>query len=59
VLNVSLTVDAPKPLDVRSVVNNVSELYDIPAKTAYPGMTVANVDNGNIYMLVDKSKINE
>lgn len=59
VLNVSLTVDAPKPLDVRSVVDNVSELYDIPAKTAYPGMTVANVDNGNIYMLVDKSKINE
>lgn len=59
ILNVALTVDAPKPLDVRSVVNNISELYDIPAKTAYPGMTVANIDNGNIYMLVDKSKINE
>lgn len=59
ILNVSLTVDTPKPLDTRSVVNNISELYNLPAKTAYPGMTVANIDNGNIYMLVDKSKINE
>lgn len=59
VLNVSLTVDTAKPLDSRSVVNNISELYTLPEKTAYPGMTVANIDNGNIYMLVDKSKIGE
>lgn len=59
VLNVSLTVDTAKPLDSRSVVNNASELYTLPEKTAYPGMTVANIDNGNIYMLVDKSKIGE
>lgn len=58
-LGVSLTVNTPKPLDSRSVVNNLSELYSVPAATAYQGMTVSNVANGNIYMLVDKSKINE
>lgn len=58
-LGMSLTVKTPKPLDSRSVVNNLQELYTIPSNTAYQGMTVANIDNGNIYMLVDKSKINE
>jgi len=46
-------------LDNRTVVNNIYELYSIPSTYAYVGMTVANVDNGNIYMLVDKSKINQ
>lgn len=59
VMYASLTINTPKPLDSRSVVDNISELYDIPPETAYPGMTVANIDNGNIYMLVDKLKINE
>ena len=59
ILGVSLTVNTPKPLDSRSVVENLSELYTIPENTAYRGMTVANIDNGNIYMLVDKSKIKE
>lgn len=59
ILGVSLTVDTPKPLDSRSVVNNIHELYSIPEKTAYRGMTVANIDNGNLYMLVDKDKITE
>lgn len=58
-LGVSLTVNTPKPLDSRSVVDNLSQLYSIPENTAYQGMTVANIANGNIYMLVDKSKINE
>lgn len=57
VLGVSLTVEAPKPLDNRTVVDSVSELYSIPKNVAYQGMTVSNVGNGNIYMLVDKSKI--
>lgn len=57
VLGVSLTVEAPKPLDNRTVVDSVSELYSIPKNVAYQGMTVANIDNGNIYMLIDKSKI--
>lgn len=59
ILGVSLTVEAPKPLDSRSVVNNLEDLYSIPEKYAYQGMTVANIDNGNIYMLLDKSKISE
>lgn len=59
ILNASLTVQVPKPLDNRTVVNNLQELYSIPAAYAYLGMTVANIDNGNIYMLVDKSKINQ
>lgn len=59
VLGLSLTVNAPKPLDSRTVVDNLQQLYDIPSATAYQGMTVANIANGNIYMLVDKSKMNE
>lgn len=58
-LNASFTVQVPKPLDNRTVVNNIYELYSIPSTYAYVGMTVANVDNGNIYMLVDKSKISQ
>ena len=59
IINASFTVQVPKPLDSRTVVSNITELYSIPSKYAYPGMTVANIDNGNIYMLVDKSKINQ
>ena len=59
ILGASLTVNVPKPLDSRTVVDNLHQLYDIPAASAYQGMTVANIANGNIYMLVDKSKINE
>ena len=59
ILNASFTVQVPKPLDNRTVVNNITELYSIPSTYAYQGMTVANIDNGNIYMLVDKSKINQ
>ena len=59
ILNASFTVQVPKPLDNRSVVNNITELYNTPSTYAYLGMTVANIDNGNIYMLVDKSKINQ
>lgn len=58
-LGVALTVETPKPLDNRTVVNNLDELYSIPEKYAYQGMTVANIDNGNIYMLIDKYKIKQ
>ena len=57
-LGVALTVETPKPLDNRTVVDNLDQLYSIPEKYAYQGMTVSNIDNGNIYMLIDKSKIN-
>ena len=59
IINASFTVQVPKPLDSRTVVNNITELYSIPSTYAYQGMTVANIDNGNIYMLVDKSKIDQ
>ena len=52
VLGASLTVNSKKPLDSRSVVANTQELYTIPKNTAYKGMTVANIANGNLYMLV-------
>ena len=58
-LGVSLTVQTPKPLDSRTVVNSIEDLYTIPERYAYQGMTVSNVGNGNIYMLVDKAKITE
>lgn len=58
VLGVSLNVNTPKPLDIRAVVNSTADLYSIPESTAYKGMTVANIADGNIYMLVDKTNIN-
>ena len=59
VINASLTVDTPKPLDSRTVVEDLTELYNIPEKSAYQGMTVANINDGNLYMLIDKNKIAE
>lgn len=58
-LGVSLTVESPKPLDSRSVVNTIDDLYTIPEKIAYEGMTVSNKQNGNIYMLIDKANIGD
>lgn len=57
VLGVSLNVNTPKPLDIRAVVSSTQDLYSIPESTAYVGMTVANIADGNIYMLIDKSNI--
>lgn len=57
VLEVSLSVETPKPLDSRSVVNSIEDLYTIPEKISYEGMTVSNKQNGNIYMLIDKNHI--
>ena len=58
-VGVSFNVNTPTPLDIRTVVDSIQELYQIPEQTAYQGMTVANIADGNIYMLVDKSKIKE
>lgn len=57
ILGISLTVDTPQPLDTRTVVNNTKDLYEVPASQAYRGMTISNLEDGNIYMLVDKNKI--
>jgi nucleoside-diphosphate-sugar epimerase len=59
VLGVSLNVQTPKPLDVRTVVRNTEDLFTISPTNAYQGMTVAVVSTGNLYMLIDKNKINE
>jgi hypothetical protein len=34
-------------------------LYSISETSAYQGMTVANINDGNLYMLIDKNKIRE
>ena len=57
-LGVSFSVKTPKPLDNRTVVNNTTELYSIPSDIAYEGMSVSNLEDGYIYMLVDKTNIN-
>jgi len=59
ILGVGLTVQTPKPLDNRTVVNTQDDLYKIPAKYAYNGMSVANAANGNIYVLIDRNNISE
>lgn len=57
ILGVSLSIETPKPLDTRTVVNNTKDLYDVPTNQAYRGMTVSNLEDGNIYMLIDENKI--
>lgn len=58
-LGVSLNVETNKPLDIRTVVDSIEDLYTIPEQYAYEGMTVANIANGNIYMLIDKAHIGD
>lgn len=53
-----LEVQTGIPLDIRTVVNSTQDLYNISPETAYKGMTVANIADGNIYMLIDLSNIN-
>ena len=57
ILGVALSVETPKPLDTRTVVNTTKDLYDVPASQAYRGMTISNLEDGNIYMLIDEKKI--
>lgn len=58
-LGVSLTMQTPKPLDTRLVVDTRNDLYTIPAKYAYNGMAVVCIADGNIYTLLDKNHITE
>jgi hypothetical protein len=46
-------------LDTRAVVTDLENLYNLPKETAYQGMTVANINDGNIYMLIDTEKMHE
>ena len=56
-LRTSFEIMVPQPLDNRTVVDSEQDLYTLPRSSAYRGMTVANPDNGNIYMLLDPSQI--
>lgn len=55
----SFEVTTGVPLDIRTVVKSTEELYKLSPDTAYVGMTVANAGDGNIYMLMDISRISE
>lgn len=57
VLKGNLLVKSKKPLDSRSIVQNVNELYDIDVSTAYEGMPVVSIDDATIYLLIDESNI--
>jgi hypothetical protein len=46
-----------KPLDTRTVVDATKDLYEVPVDQAYRGMTISNLEDGNIYMLIDENKI--
>ena len=59
ILGISLTVDTPQPLDTRTVVSATKDLYEVPKGQAYRGMTISNLEDGNIYMLIDENKINK
>lgn len=56
-LGVSFTVQTSKPLDSRSVVSKIEDLYTINPKYAYEGMSVTCLENGIVYTLIDKNKI--
>lgn len=57
ILKGNLLVKSKKPLDSRSIVQNVNELYDIDVSTAYEGMPVVSIDEATIYLLIDESNI--
>lgn len=57
ILKGNLLVKSKKPLDSRSIVQNVNELYDIDVSTAYEGMPVVSIDDVTIYLLIDESNI--
>lgn len=57
ILKGSLSVNTPKPLDERNVVQNTTELLTIDSTYAYNGMAVVSIDEASIYILLDKTNI--
>lgn len=57
ILKGSLSVNTPKPLDERNVVQNTTELLTIDSTYAYNGMAVVSIDEASIYVLLDKTNI--
>lgn len=57
ILKGNLSVATDKPLDERSVVQNITELLTIDSTYAYNGMPVVSIDNESVYILLDKTNI--
>lgn len=53
----NLNVSTNKPLDARSVVQSLSDLYGISDKVAYIGMCIVVIDEEAIYMLKNLTNI--
>lgn len=53
----TFSINAKKPLDDRSIVQNINELYTVDAKYAYKGMPVVSIDDATIYILIDEDNI--
>ena len=55
----NLSVLTDKPLDKRSVVQNVTNMLTIDSTYVYNGMPVVNIDEKAIYILLDKTNISK
>lgn len=55
ILKGNLSVATNKPLDARSVVQNVTELLTIDPNDAYNGMPIVSIDEAAIYILLDET----
>ena len=56
-MSTPLKIIANAPLDTRTVVDTTADLYQVLPEQAYRGMTISNLEDGNIYMLIDENKI--
>ena len=59
ILKGNLSVLTDKPLDERSIVQNVENMLTISSTSAYNGMPIVNIDEKAIYILLDKTNISK
>lgn len=59
ILKGNLSVLTDKPLDERSIVQNVTNMLTISSTYAYNGMPIVNIDEKAIYILLDKTNISK
>lgn len=59
ILKGNLSVATDKPLDERSIVQNVTNMLTISSTYAYNGMPIVNIDEKAIYILLDKTNISK
>lgn len=59
ILKGNLSVLTDKPLDKRSIVQNVTNMLTIDSTYVYNGMPVVNIDEKAIYILLDKTNISK